>query len=96
MALSTDYNPGSSPTQDLQWIGLLARLEMKMSLPEVLSAMTVGAAHALGLHKEIGSIEIGKSADLQFLEGELSELFYSPGRRTCHALYSRGKSIGLR
>lgn len=96
VALSTDFNPGSSPTQDLQWIGLLARLEMKMSFPEVLSAMTVGAGHALGLQREIGSLEIGKSADLQILDGELSELFYSPGRRPCEKLFSRGKSITLR
>lgn len=96
VALSTDFNPGSSPTQDLQWVGLLARLEMKMTFPEVLSAVTVGAAHALGLENEVGSIEVGKSADLQILDCKLSELFYSPGRKTCKTLVTQGKFLNLR
>lgn len=96
VALSTDFNPGSSPSQDLQWVGLLARLEMKMTLAEVLSAFTVGGATALGLQSETGSIEVGKSADLQFLEGDLSELFYSPGRNLCSFAISRGKILKLR
>ncbi len=96
VALSTDYNPGSSPTQDLQWVGLLARLEMKMTLPEVLAGFTVGASHALGISKQTGSLEVGKSADLQFLNCDLSELFYSPGRKTCETLISRGKTRSLR
>ncbi len=46
VALATDFNPGSSPTQDLALVGLLARLEMKMSLPEVIAAYTYSAACA--------------------------------------------------
>src|SRR5690606_32494757 len=38
VALATDFNPGTSPTQDIDLVGLLARLEMKMTLPEVISA----------------------------------------------------------
>lgn len=96
VALSTDFNPGTSPSQDLSWVGLLARLEMKMTLPEVIAAFTVGGAQALGLGDQIGSIEVGKSADLQFLEGNLSELFYSPGRNLCSKTISRGKILNLR
>lgn len=91
VGLSTDYNPGSSPTQDLQWVGLLARLEMKMSFAETLSAFTVGPAWALGLENEIGSLQVGKSADLQILDGEISELFLSPGRTFTWKSMSRGK-----
>jgi imidazolonepropionase len=79
VALATDYNPGSSPTQDISLVGLLARLEMKMSLPEVISAYTVGAAHALALQGRKGSLEIGKDADFIVLDGEIADLFYQVG-----------------
>lgn len=79
VALATDFNPGTSPTQDLSFVGMLARLEMKMTLPEVISAYTVGAAQALGLQNEIGSLEVGKNADFIFLDSEWSELFYKIG-----------------
>lgn len=91
VGLSTDYNPGSSPTQDLQWVGLLARLEMKMSFAETLSALTVGPAWALGLEKETGSLQTGLSADLQVLDGEISELFLSPGRTFTWKSMSQGR-----
>jgi imidazolonepropionase len=79
VALATDFNPGSSPSQDLALTGLLARLEMKMSLPEVISAYTVGAAHALKLAPEVGSIEVGKSADFACTRKSWTDLFYSVG-----------------
>jgi imidazolonepropionase len=64
VALSTDANPGSSPTQSLQLIMNLACLNMKMKPAEVITATTINAAHAIGLAHEIGSIEVGKQADL--------------------------------
>lgn len=93
VALATDFNPGTSPTQDLNFVGLLARLEMKMTLPEVLSAYTVGAAHALNLQKSVGSLEVGKSADLISTDQEWTQLFYSVGERAKKLVISRGKNI---
>lgn len=93
VALATDFNPGTSPTQDLNLVGLLARLEMKMSLPEVIAAYTVGAAHALNLHKEVGSIEVGKSADIVGIDQEWSCLFYSVGEHAEKVVFSRGKKV---
>lgn len=93
VALATDFNPGTSPTQDLNLVGLLARLEMKMSLPEVIAAYTVGAAHALNLHKEVGSIEVGKSADIVGIDQEWSCLFYSVGEHVEKVVFSRGKKV---
>lgn len=79
VALSTDFNPGSSPTQDLQFTGLLARKEMKMTLPEVICAWTVGASFALGLEKDLGSLEPGKLADFVVIDSSWKDLFYQVG-----------------
>lgn len=64
VALSTDRNPGSSPTESLPFIMNLACLTMKMTPEEVLTACTINAAHAINRANEIGSIEVGKKADL--------------------------------
>ncbi len=93
VALATDFNPGTSPTQDVSLVGLLARLEMKMTLPQVISAYTVGAAHALNLQKTIGSLEVGKSADFVCSELGWQELFYSIGGAPQRAVFSRGKKV---
>ncbi|MHC8969894.1 imidazolonepropionase [Priestia aryabhattai] len=64
IALSTDRNPGSSPTESLPFIMNLACLTMKMTPAEVLTACTINAAHAIGRADEVGSIEVGKKGDL--------------------------------
>lgn len=82
VAISTDFNPGSCPSQDVQMVGLLARLEMKMTLPEVIVAYTLGASYALKRQAFEGSLEVGKSAQMIFLEDSYSGLFYS-STETC-------------
>jgi len=79
VALATDFNPGSSPTQDLAFVGLLARMEMKMSLAEVWCAYTVSAAHALGLNHQVGCLLPGFEARFFTTEAEPSHFFYSVG-----------------
>lgn len=90
VALATDFNPGSSPTRDVNLVGLLARLEMKMTLPEVLAAYTVGAAHALRLQEYVGSLSPGKNADFLCTEKDWQELFYSIGERWVSQVYLNG------
>lgn len=90
VALATDFNPGSSPTQDLALTGLLARLEMKMSLPEVISAYTVGAAAALKLAPEVGSLRLGKSADFMCTSKSWTDLFYSAGDSGAELVFVSG------
>lgn len=77
VALASDYNPGSCPSQDVMMVGLLARLEMKMSLAQVITAYTLGAAWALDLQQDYGSVEVGKRARFSILNGDLEDLFYS-------------------
>jgi imidazolonepropionase len=93
VALATDFNPGSCPSQDLALVGLLARLEMKMTLPEVFKAYTYGAAKSLQLHHEEGSLEVGKYANFISTDGELTDFFYSAGHTPEHELFIRGKSV---
>ncbi len=64
VALATDLNPGTSPTVSLPLVMSIACVEMGLSPAEALVAVTVNAAHSLGLGSEIGSIEPGRQADL--------------------------------
>ncbi len=64
VALSTDYNPGSCPTENMQLIMSFASIILKMTPEEVLTAATINGAASLKLEQKIGSIEIGKKADL--------------------------------
>jgi imidazolonepropionase len=67
VALATDCNPGSSPTESMPMILGLACLGMGMRVAEALTAATLNAAAALGRAHELGSIEEGKQADLVVL-----------------------------
>ena len=64
VSLSTDYNPGSCPTENLQLVMSFASIIMKLTPEEVITAVTINGACALGLENEIGSIQEGKKADL--------------------------------
>ncbi|MEE4273012.1 MAG: imidazolonepropionase [Thermoanaerobaculales bacterium] len=69
IALATDCNPGSSPTESMPAILALATLSMGLTVEEALTAATLNSAAALGRAAEIGSIEVGKRADLAVLHG---------------------------
>ncbi|NOZ78072.1 MAG: imidazolonepropionase [Acidobacteria bacterium] len=69
VALATDCNPGSSPTESMPAILALACLQMGLTIEEVLTAATLNAAAALGRADRYGSVETGKQADLVVLNG---------------------------
>ena len=68
IALSTDANPGSSPTLSLPFIMNLGCLKMGMTPEEVLTATTINAAHAIGCADVAGSLEVGKKADITIFD----------------------------
>lgn len=64
VALGTDFNPGTSPTANIQIILSLAVFRLRMTPSEALAAVTINAAHALGLGETHGALEPGRVADL--------------------------------
>ncbi|KGX85999.1 imidazolonepropionase [Pontibacillus litoralis] len=68
IALSTDANPGSSPTISLPFIMNLGCLNMKMTPEEVLTATTLNAAYAIGVADKVGSLEPGKQGDITIFD----------------------------
>jgi imidazolonepropionase len=91
VALSTDYNPGSSMVESLPLIMNIACCQLRMLPSEVLVACTANAAAALGLQDRIGAIEPGYDADLVILDAPtLDEWFYTPGRNRVQTVIKRG------
>lgn len=64
LALATDYNPGSTPSGNMQLVQSLACIKMRLTPEEALNAVTVNGAAAMELSEELGSITIGKKANL--------------------------------
>src|SRR5262249_5666951 len=64
IVLATDFNPGSSPTPSLPMVMSLACTQMRMTPAEALTACTINAAVSLGRGARLGSLAIGKQADL--------------------------------
>ncbi len=96
VALSTDCNPGSSPTMSLPLIMNLACLTMKMTPAEALTACTINAAHAIGRADRIGSIEAGKQADLVLLDApSYTFMTYHYGVNLTSTVIKKGKPVVL-
>jgi imidazolonepropionase len=77
VALATDYNPGTTPCDNLQQIFSLACVKMKMTPEEALNALTINAAYAMGLSESHGSISLGKTTPL-ILTKPIHSLAYIP------------------
>lgn len=94
IALSTDYNPGSSPTENIQLVMQLAGLKLKMTPKEILTAVTINGACALNREKDIGSIEVGKKADFVLFDvPNIDYLIYHFGINHVKDVYKNGKLV---
>ena len=94
VALATDFNPGSCPNNNLQIIMTLASLYLEMTPAEVVNAMTINAAHALRLGSRIGSLEVGKQADIVLFDAP-SYLYlpYRFGANLVNLVVKRGRVV---
>lgn len=94
VAIATDYNPGSSPCENLQLAMQVACLKMKMTPKEVITATTINAAVSLGLDETKGTIEGGKDADFVIFDcPNLDYLFYRFGINHVEDVYIGGKQV---
>jgi imidazolonepropionase len=97
VALATDFNPGTSPTLSMAMILSLACSRLRMTPAEAIAGATINAAYSLGREKKIGSIEVGKQADLAVFEvADYREIPYYFGVNTCWMTMKRGEIVYLR
>ncbi len=66
IALASDFNPGSSPSGNMNTVVSMSCIQMKLLPEEAINAASINAAHAMELEKEVGSITVGKRANLIF------------------------------
>ncbi len=91
VALATDMNPGSSMTESMQIVMALGSMTLRMSPAEVLVAATMNAAAAVGLAREVGSVEKGKLCDLVLWEvDDHRAIPYHYGVNLVRAVVKRG------
>ena len=94
VALATDYNPGTSPTMSMPMVLSLACTQLRMTPAEAIVAATYNAAYSLHRHKRVGSLEVGKQADLAVFEVEdYREIPYYFGVNTCWLTMKSGDLI---
>jgi imidazolonepropionase len=95
VALTTDFNPGSSPCAAMPLAMAIAGRYCRMTPAEALNAATINAAHALGLGSRNGSLEAGKEADLLVANvGDYRQLAYELGGNSIEMVIKSGRVIG--
>jgi imidazolonepropionase len=77
LALATDYNPGSTPSGNMNFVVATACIKMKMTPEEAINAATINGAYAMGISNTHGSITIGKKANL-IITREISSYYQLP------------------
>jgi len=94
VALATDFNPGTSPTLNMQFILSLACTQMRMTPAEAIAASTINGACALRRADRVGSLETGKQADLIVLDVEdYREIPYYFAVNHCVMTVKRGRIV---
>jgi len=94
VALGTDFNPGTSFTQNMQFILTLAVLKLRMTVEEAIQAATIHAAAALDLEGRVGSLEPGKYCDfVVYGVGDYREIPYSYAMNLVESVAAGGKIV---
>ncbi|MDO9376037.1 MAG: imidazolonepropionase [Ferruginibacter sp.] len=95
VALASDYNPGSSPSGNMNLVVAMSCIQMKMLPGEAINAATINGAYAMGLGEDVGSITIGKAANLIITKPVLSldYLPYAYGSNLIQAVIINGDYV---
>ena len=95
IALATDFNPGSSPSGNMNFVNSLACIQQRMLPNEVVNASTLNGAFAMDVQDSLGSITVGKKASLIVTKplNSLAELFYYFGENNIDQVIVEGKIV---
>jgi len=95
LALATDYNPGSTPSGNMNFVVATACIKMKMTPEEAINAATINGAYAMGLEKELGSITKGKIANLILTKeiNSYASIPYNFGSNKIEKVFLKGKEV---
>ena len=95
LALATDFNPGSTPSGNMNLVVSLASIKMNMTPEEAINAATINGAYAMGLSNEVGSITKGKKANI-ILTNPIPSYGYLPysfGENCIASVFVNGKIL---
>ena len=94
IALASNCNPGTSYTSSMAFCVTTAVLQMHLSIEEAIVAATYGGALALGVQDQVGTLEVGKRADIQLLNApSVAHLAYRPGMNLSGPVFRAGKLV---
>lgn len=94
VALATDFNPGSSMTQNMQIVHTIGCIHLGLTPAECFTASTVNAAFSLGIADDVGIVETGKKADIiMFDTDDHRTVAYNFGVNHCHTVIKGGRIV---
>ncbi len=94
VALATDFNPGSSPTENIQFIMNLAMLKLKMTCEEIWNAVTINAAKAIKKENTSGRLKVGRRADVVIWNAPNYQYIpYHYGINHVHTVFLNGQEV---
>ena len=97
VGIATDFNPGTSPTLSMPMILSLACAQMRMTPAETIAAATINPAYSLRVHDRVGSLEVGKYADLAAFDvADYREIPYYFGVNLCSFTMKRGAILHMK
>ena len=94
VAIASDFNPGSCPSLNLQLAMSMGYVKYRMTPEEILTAVTINAACSCGLEKKVGTLEVGKQADIVICNApDMEMLVYRFGSNLAKTVIKRGEVV---
>ncbi|QZT27123.1 imidazolonepropionase [Streptococcus dysgalactiae] len=94
ITLSTDSNPGSCPTANMQFVMQLGCFMLRLTPIEVLNAVTINAAYSVNRQERVGSLTIGKEADIAIFDApNIDYPLYFFATNLIHQVYKKGQLV---